>query len=80
VFTIESQAETAAFSGSFSEWTPIPMRRVGKHFIVEVPVQAGTHHYGFLLNGADWYVPKNASGIVDDGFGRSNATLVVERQ
>jgi hypothetical protein len=80
VFTIESDAQTVALSGSFSEWTPIPMDRRGRNFTVEVTVPAGTHHYGFLLNGTDWYVPKNAFGIVDDGFGRKNATLVVERQ
>ena len=78
-FTVEVTADSVALSGSFTEWKPIPMRKKGRSFTVEMVVPAGTHQYGFLLNGKDWYIPPNALGIVDDGFGRKNATLVIER-
>jgi len=80
VFTVDVEADSVALSGSFTEWQPVSMRKTGHRFTVEMMIQPGTHHYGFLLNGQDWYVPADALGIVDDGFGRKNATLVIERQ
>jgi 1,4-alpha-glucan branching enzyme len=79
VFTLEADsASSVSLSGSFSEWQPIPMRRIGKTFLIEVTVPSGVHHYGFLINGTEWHVPLAAGGIVDDGFGRKNATIVIE--
>ena len=79
VFTVESDRAAVALSGSFTEWTPVPMRRNGRNFTLELVVAPGTHQYGFVLDGTEWHVPRNAFGIVDDGFGRKNATLVVEQ-
>ena len=72
-------AHTVALSGTFSEWKPIDMQRTGNDFGVDVVVPAGTHQYGFLVDGQQWYLPPDATGVVDDGFGRKNATLVVQR-
>ncbi len=78
-FTLEyAAASTVSLSGSFSDWKPIPMRRSGKAFVVDVVVPSGSHQYGFLINDTDWYLPPGAGGIVDDDFGRRNATLVVD--
>lgn len=79
VFTLEAEtASSVALSGSFSEWQPIPMHKTGATFTVELTVPSGVHHYGFFVDGTDWHVPLDAGGIVDDGFGRKNATLVIE--
>jgi hypothetical protein len=79
VFTLETDsAESVSLSGSFSGWQPIPMHKIGKLFTVELSVPSGTHHYGFFINSTDWHVPLDAGGIIDDGFGRKNATIVIE--
>ncbi|HEX6558673.1 MAG TPA: glycogen-binding domain-containing protein [Longimicrobiales bacterium] len=78
-FTVElANATQVAVSGSFTGWNPIAMQRSGKTFSVELLVPSGTHQYGFLMNGKTWYLPPDAEGIVDDGFGRKNATLVID--
>lgn len=78
-FTVEvPDATKVAVSGSFTDWNPIVMRRRGKTFSIELLVPTGTHQYGFLIDGKTWYLPADANGIVDDGFGRKNATLVVD--
>jgi hypothetical protein len=65
-------------SGSFSDWDPIPLQRNGDEWSAVVTLEPGTHQYGFLVNGEEWYLPPDAVALIDDGFGRKNATLVVE--
>ncbi len=62
--------------GDFSAWEPVEMRNEGRHWIVEIPVESGTHHFGFLVDG-EWFVPETANGRVSDEWGRINATLLV---
>jgi hypothetical protein len=70
-------AKTVAVSGSFSDWRPIGLRREGELWSGSVAVEPGTHQFGFLINGKEWYVPPNSTDVIDDGFGRKNVTLVV---
>ncbi|MFW5951061.1 MAG: hypothetical protein ACOCVZ_02985 [Gemmatimonadota bacterium] len=37
----------------------------------------GLYHFGFLVDG-QWALPPDAPGVVDDGWGRKNASLVVD--
>jgi hypothetical protein len=70
-------AKSVAVSGSFSDWRPIRLRQQGELWSATVTVEPGTHQYGFLVNGKDWFVPPNSTEVIDDGFGRKNVTLVV---
>lgn len=72
-----ASAQSVAVSGSFTDWNPVPMRRNGHTFTVDVVVPPGTHQFGFLVDGETWYLPPNATGLVSDDFGRKNATLVI---
>jgi hypothetical protein len=71
-------AQSVAVAGDFNEWKTVSMQRSGDTFSVEIALPAGVHHYAFLVDGKDWTVPDNAPGIVDDGWGKKNATIVVE--
>ena len=73
-----ANANAVAVSGTFSDWRPVALKREGKNWIGTVTIPAGTHQYGFLLNGGEWFVPANATDVIDDGFGRKNVTLIVE--
>lgn len=80
-FTIERpQATKVELSGSFTSWMPVSLKRTGKTFSIELSVPPGTHQYGFLIDGKDWYLPPEATGVIDDGFGRKNATLIIEKK
>lgn len=72
------KAEQVALAGDFTGWTPQPMRRSGDDWHLELILKPGVHHFGFLLDGDRWYIPKSAPGIIDDGWGRQNASVVVE--
>lgn len=70
-------AEEVAISGDFTGWEPVPMERTGSGWRLELVLMPGLHHFGFLVDGA-WSLPPNAPGLVDDGWGQRNASVVVE--
>ncbi|MBX6362373.1 MAG: hypothetical protein IRZ00_00775 [Gemmatimonadetes bacterium] len=72
-------AHRAAVSGDFTGWQPRPMRRVGADWQLELVVPVGYHHFGFLIDGRTWLVPSDAPGIERDGWGRENASFIVEK-
>jgi hypothetical protein len=76
-FRLEAKAERVELLGDFSGWQPLPMVRRGAVWEAEIIVPAGTHQFGFLLDGATWMVPSHAPGIVTDGWQRRNATITI---
>jgi hypothetical protein len=66
-----------AVGGDFNGWTAVPMRRVGDRWRVELDIPPGVYHYGFRAGDGHWFVPASVPNRVDDGFGGSNAVLVV---
>ena len=73
-------ARSVALSGDFTGWEPRPMRREdGGTWVLAVVLEPGLHHFGFLVDGSVWTVPEGAPGVADDGWGRKNASVVVEK-
>jgi 1,4-alpha-glucan branching enzyme len=70
-------AERVELSGDFTGWEPVRMDREDGTWSVGLTLPPGTHHFGFLVDG-QWVVPADAPGKVDDGWGRINATVVIE--
>jgi len=65
--------------GDFTLWEPVDMEARGDRWTVEMDVPFGTHHFGFLVDGA-WYLPDDAPDAVPDEWGRRSATMVVESE
>jgi hypothetical protein len=63
--------------GDFTLWDPVAMQRRSGRWEVELEVQAGTHHYGFMVDD-EWYVPDDTREVVPDEWGRLSAILVIE--
>ncbi len=74
------KADRVALAGDFTGWAPRTMKRAGDLWVLELVIPPGLHHFVFLLDGDRWYVPDNAPGIVDDGWGRRNASVVVVQE
>lgn len=70
-------AERVQVLGDFTVWEPVSMQARGGLWTVDLDVPAGTHHFGFLVDGA-WYLPDDAPDAVPDEWGRRSATMVVE--
>jgi len=77
-FTLEADgAETVALIGDFTGWEPVVMERTRDGWQTARILPPGLHHFGFIVDGV-WAMPPDAPGMVDDGWGRMNASVVVE--
>lgn len=79
VFRIPASAssEPPVVAGDFNQWTPVPMRREGDEWVVVLPIAPGVYQYSFRRPDGSWFVPESVPHRVDDGFGGTNAVLVV---
>jgi hypothetical protein len=79
VFTlVHRNAQSVAVAGDFSDWETRPLvRSADGRWTLDTVLPPGVYHYAFVIDGEDWMVPDSATGIVDDGFGSRNATLIV---
>lgn len=79
VFRIPAAAHDAApsIAGDFNGWTPVEMSRAGDEWVVAIRVPPGVHRYAFRAADGSWFVPETVENRVDDGFGGTNAVLVV---
>lgn len=68
---------SVAVAGSFNAWVPVAMKRTGDVWTIALSLEPGTYQFAFQLSDGTWFVPDDAQGIVNDGFGQRNATLVV---
>ncbi|NLG62909.1 MAG: hypothetical protein GX539_11760, partial [Candidatus Cloacimonetes bacterium] len=64
-------------AGSFNAWTPVAMQRDGNDWTVTLHLEPGSYTFSFRKADGTWFVPDDAPGVVEDGFGQRNATLVV---
>lgn len=72
----ESEAPPSV-GGDFNEWKPVPMRRSGSDWVISLPLEPGVYQYAFQRADGAWFVPESVPNRVDDGFGGTNAVLVV---
>lgn len=70
-------ADAPSIAGDFNGWKPVEMRRDGDHWVAAVRVAPGVYHYAFRSAEGEWFVPDAVPNRVDDGFGGTNAVLVV---
>jgi hypothetical protein len=72
-----AHAQHVAVVGDFTSWQPVPMHRDGNAWTATLTLSPGVYHFGFQVDDR-WMVPKSAPGIVKDGWGRTNASIVIE--
>jgi len=74
----ESGAKQVAVAGDFNQWMPMELgqdRDESGNFSVEIPLEAGTYSYSFLVDGKKWLADPAADRVVDDGFGKKNSVI-----
>jgi hypothetical protein len=76
------RAAKVSVVGDFNGWddTKTPMVRVANNgtWSVTLPMSAGRHLYGFVVDGA-WAADPTAPLAPDDGFGHANSVKLVSR-
>ena len=75
------KADKVFLVGDFNGWdtTKTPLSRASDgSWIVTVPLTAGRHLYGFVVDGS-WNTDPHAPLAPDDGFGHANSVKLVRR-
>lgn len=70
-------ADRVELAGDFTGWEPVPMERRGQRWETDRVIPPGVHHFSFLVDG-EWALPAGAPGVVEDGWGRENASIVIQ--
>ncbi|MGH7466366.1 MAG: hypothetical protein ACRENP_00115 [Longimicrobiales bacterium] len=73
----KTAASSVALVGSFTEWQPRAMTRAADGWTLALVLPEGSHQFAFLLDGLRWHLPEGSPGIIEDGYGRRNATVVI---
>ncbi len=74
------QAKAVAVAGDFNQWSiekGLMKKESGGVWTLEVPLEPGTYHYMFVVDGELWVPDPNAELYRDDGFGNKNSVLRV---
>ncbi len=74
-------AHHVAVAGSFNDWSPgaAPLARLdGGIWAITLALRPGQHQYAFVVDGQRWVADPGAP-TVDDGFGRRNSVLAIDR-
>ena len=83
---VTHEASQVSLVGDFNQWNAdaTPMTRIANSnaWTVTVPLSVGRHVYSFYAVGADgekWLNDPNAPATPDDGFGRRNSVILVQK-
>jgi len=71
------RAHHVALAGDFTGWQPVDMQRDGDAWTATLTLAPGVYHFGFQVDDR-WTVPEDAPGVMRDGWGRTNASIVIE--
>jgi len=74
------QARRVSLAGDFNKWSAekgLMKKESNGIWTLEVPLQPGTYHYMFVVDGEAWVTDPNAESYRDDGFGNKNSVLRV---
>lgn len=76
----EPQASRVELTGSFSNWQPVGMKRIGNsgYWELSLDLPAGEYHYTYILDGNRRMVDPTISAVEKDDFGGENSILSLE--
>jgi 1,4-alpha-glucan branching enzyme len=77
----QPEARSVALAGTFNQWSvsshQMARERPRGPWSIVVPLPPGEHLFMFVVDGSRWITPPLAESYVDDGFGSTNAVVVV---
>jgi len=68
---------TISIAGSFNGWKPVPMKKSGASWTIQLHLDPGTYHIAFVDETGRWFVPEAMPGRMPDGMGGFTAVVLV---
>jgi 1,4-alpha-glucan branching enzyme len=73
------QASQARIIGSFTDWAPLPMRKVGNsgYWTLTIKIPPGEHRYSYEVDGENRLADPSVATREQDDFGGENSVIVI---
>lgn len=71
-------ARTVEISGTFTDWSPVPLVSGADGWVATVRTSGGSHRVVIRVDGGEWRVPANLTAIEDE-FGSRSGILIIPR-
>ncbi len=73
------QAGQAKIVGTFTDWNPLPMQKIGKsgYWSLNLKVPPGVHRYSYLIEESNRMADPTVAAREHDDFGGENSVIVV---
>lgn len=73
------QAHQAEIVGTFTDWHPVPMQKVGNsgYWSLDLKVPRGEHRYSYIVEDGNRIVDPTVAAREHDDFGGENSVIVV---
>jgi len=73
------QASQARIIGSFTDWSPLPMRKVGNsgYWTLTIKIPPGEHRYSYEVDGENRLADPSVATREQDDFGGENSVIVI---
>lgn len=63
-------------AGTFSNWAPVQLNRVGDAWEAEIALPPGRHRVAFRVNGGPWQAPRGTARVRDEFGGEAGLVVV----
>lgn len=81
---VAPSASSVALVGDFNDWdaqaTPLRPAAPGGLWSVAIPIHAGQHRYGFVVDGTTWKADPAAPPAIGDDFGAPKSSITVSAE
>ncbi len=73
------QASQARIIGSFTDWAPLPMQKVGNsgYWTLTIRIPPGEHRYSYEVDGTDRLADPSVAAREQDDFGGENSVISI---
>jgi hypothetical protein len=76
VRVIADDTSKVEIAGTFSNWAPVPVTRVGDAWEAEIALPPGRHRVAVRINGGPWRAPRGMARVKDEYGGEAGMIVV----
>ena len=76
VRVIADDSSRVEVAGTFSNWSPVQLNRVGDAWEAEIALPPGRHRVAVRINGGPWQAPRGTARVRDEFGGEAGLVVV----
>jgi hypothetical protein len=76
VRVVADDSTAVEVAGTFSNWAPVQLARVGDAWEAEIALPPGRHRVAVRINGGPWQAPRGTARVRDDYGGEAGLIVI----